>query len=47
VFPSLLEAPIEALLRVDIPYPATIGLALGVAVLVRQYLQPGAANAPA
>ncbi|MBM3527160.1 MAG: TRAP transporter fused permease subunit [Alphaproteobacteria bacterium] len=47
VFPTLLEAPVEALIRLDIPYPATIGLALGAAVLLKQYLQPDASKAPA
>jgi TRAP transporter 4TM/12TM fusion protein len=47
VFPSLLEGLLEAIVRFDIPYPAIIGLALGIAVLVKQAMRPDVAKAPA
>src|SRR5688500_9926965 len=47
VFPSLLEALIEAIIGRDIAYTATIGLALGAAVLLKQRMQPALTNAPA
>src|SRR5262247_2562943 len=40
VFPSLLEALMEALIGRDISYTATFGLAVGAAVLLKQYMQP-------
>jgi TRAP-type uncharacterized transport system fused permease subunit len=47
VFPSLLEAPLEAIVGIDIAYPAIIGLAIAAGVLVKQIMQPDAAKAPA
>lgn len=38
VFPSLLEPVAERLMQIDIPYPASFGLALGAALLLRQWL---------
>jgi TRAP transporter 4TM/12TM fusion protein len=40
VFPSLLEALIEAAIGRDISYTATFGLAIAAAVLLKQRLQP-------
>ncbi len=40
VFPSVLEPVTELILRLDIPYPAPFGLAIAVAILVKQYLTP-------
>jgi TRAP transporter 4TM/12TM fusion protein len=40
VFPSLLEALMEAIIGRDISYTATFGLAVGAAVLLKQYMQP-------
>jgi TRAP transporter 4TM/12TM fusion protein len=40
VFPSLLESPLESLTGLDIPAPGPIGLALGVAILLKQKLMP-------
>jgi TRAP-type uncharacterized transport system fused permease subunit len=47
VFPSLIEALMEAIVGRDINYTATFGLALGVAVLLKQRMQPGLPKAPA
>lgn len=47
VFPSLLEAPIEAVTGLDVPYPAIIGLAIAIAVLVKQVMRPDVSQAPA
>ncbi len=47
VFPSLLEALIEAMIGRDISYTATIGLAIGVVVLLKQHMQPALPKAPA
>ncbi|HKA78909.1 MAG TPA: TRAP transporter fused permease subunit [Xanthobacteraceae bacterium] len=47
VFPSLLEALMEAVIGRDIDYTATFGLAIGVAVLLKQRMQPGTPNAQA
>jgi TRAP transporter 4TM/12TM fusion protein len=47
VFPSLLEALIEAVIGQDIAYTATIGLAIGAAVLLKQRIQPALPQAPA
>ena len=47
VFPSLLEALIELMIGRDISYTATIGLVLGVAVLLKQRMQPALPKAPA
>jgi TRAP transporter 4TM/12TM fusion protein len=46
VFPSLLEAVLERFTGLDIPYPAPFGLALGIGLLVWQWMRPMAA-APA
>jgi TRAP-type uncharacterized transport system fused permease subunit len=43
VFPSLIEALMEAVIRHDIGHTATFGLALAAAVLLKQRLQPAAA----
>src|SRR6266508_4060126 len=40
VFPSLLEALMEAMIGRDISYTATFGLAIGAAVLLKQRMQP-------
>jgi TRAP transporter 4TM/12TM fusion protein len=40
VFPSLLEALLEAVTGLDIPYPAPFGLALGAGLLLWQWLKP-------
>jgi TRAP-type uncharacterized transport system fused permease subunit len=45
VFPSLLEALLEAVSGLDIPYPAPFGLALGAAVLIRQWMTRSASAA--
>ena len=42
VFPSLLEALIEALIRQDISYTAGLGVVLFAAILLKQRLQPEA-----
>jgi TRAP transporter 4TM/12TM fusion protein len=47
VFPSLMEALTEAMIGRDITYTATIGIAIGIAVLIKQRLQPAPAKAPA
>jgi TRAP transporter 4TM/12TM fusion protein len=47
VFPSLLEAILERITGLDIPYPAPFGLALGAALLVWQWLRPLSATRPA
>ena len=47
VFPSLLEALIELIIGRDISYTATIGLAIGAAVLLKQRMQPALPKAPA
>ncbi len=47
VFPSLMEALTEALIGRDITYTATIGIAIGIVVLIKQRLQPAPAKAPA
>ncbi len=47
VFPSLLEALIEAMIGRDISYTATIGVVIGVAVLLKQVMQPALPKAPA
>jgi TRAP transporter 4TM/12TM fusion protein len=39
VFPSLIEALVEAIIRYDIGYTATFGLLVAAAVLVKQYIQ--------
>jgi hypothetical protein len=46
VFPSLIEALAETITGLDVPYPAPFGLALGVAMLIKQKLIPAPA-APA
>jgi hypothetical protein len=38
VFPSLLEAIGESITGLDLPHPAPFGLALGAALLLRQYM---------
>ena len=40
MFPSLLEALIEAIIGRDIDYTATFGLAIAAAVLLKQRMQP-------
>ena len=40
VFPSLLEAMLEAVSGLDIPHPAPFGLAIALAVLLRQKFRP-------
>jgi len=40
VFPRLLESLAETLTGLDIPYPAPIGLAIGLAMLLKQKLTP-------
>ena len=47
VFPSLLEALAERLSGYDVPHPAPLGLAIAVALLLKQYLTQvgGAATA--
>ena len=40
VFPSLLEALMEIMIGRDISYTATFGLAIAVAVLLKQRMQP-------
>jgi TRAP transporter 4TM/12TM fusion protein len=47
VFPSLLEALIELIIRRDISYTATIGVVIGAIVLLKQRMQPALPNAPA
>jgi TRAP-type uncharacterized transport system fused permease subunit len=47
VFPSLIEALLEAIIGRDISYTATFGLALAAAVLLKQLLQPLPPTAPA
>ena len=47
VFPSLLEALIEAIIGRDISYTATFGLVIGAAVLLKQRMQPALPKAPA
>jgi TRAP-type uncharacterized transport system fused permease subunit len=44
VFPSLLEALLEAVTGLDIPYPAPFGLALGAGLLLWQWLKPASAT---
>ncbi len=40
VFPSLLEALMEIMIGRDISYTATFGLAIAIAVLLKQRMQP-------
>jgi TRAP transporter 4TM/12TM fusion protein len=47
VFPSLLEALIEAIIGRDISYTATFGLAIAAIVLLKQRMQPALPKAPA
>jgi TRAP-type uncharacterized transport system fused permease subunit len=47
VFPSLLEALMEAIIGRDISYTATFGIAIALAVLLKQRMQPAPARAPA
>ena len=47
VFPSLLEALIEAIIGRDISYTATFGLAIAGIVLLKQRMQPALPKAPA
>jgi TRAP transporter 4TM/12TM fusion protein len=46
VFPSLIEALMETITGLDIPYPAPFGLAIGLCLLLKQKLMPAPA-APA
>jgi TRAP transporter 4TM/12TM fusion protein len=47
VFPSLLEALIEAIIGRDIDYTATFGIVIAAAVLLKQHMQPAPAKVPA
>jgi TRAP transporter 4TM/12TM fusion protein len=47
VFPSLLEAMAETISGYDVPHPAPFGLAIGIALLLKQYLTPPATHAAA
>jgi TRAP transporter 4TM/12TM fusion protein len=47
VFPSLLEAMAETATGLDVPHPAPFGLAIGVALLLRQYMTPSVTAAAA
>jgi TRAP-type uncharacterized transport system fused permease subunit len=47
VFPSLLEALMEIMIGRDISYTATFGLAIAIAVLLKQRMQPESAQAQA
>jgi hypothetical protein len=47
VFPSLLEAMAESVTGLDVPHPAPFGLAIGAALLLRQYMTRRAAAQPA
>jgi TRAP-type uncharacterized transport system fused permease subunit len=47
VFPSLLEALVEAMIGRDVSYTATIGVVIGIAVLLKQRMQPALPKAPA
>jgi TRAP transporter 4TM/12TM fusion protein len=47
VFPSLLEALLEAAIGRDISYTATFGVAIGAAVLLKQRIQPAPSRAQA
>jgi TRAP transporter 4TM/12TM fusion protein len=47
VFPSLLDAPLEAIAGVDIPEPGLFGLVIAVAAILMQKIAPSAPAAPA
>jgi TRAP-type uncharacterized transport system fused permease subunit len=47
VFPSLIEAVLEAAIGRDISYTATFGLAIAALVLMKQHMQPASPEAPA
>jgi TRAP transporter 4TM/12TM fusion protein len=47
VFPSLIEGIMEAIIGHDIEYTATFGLAIGIAVLLKQRMQSAPPEAPA
>jgi TRAP-type uncharacterized transport system fused permease subunit len=47
VFPSLLEALMEIMIGRDISYTATFGLAIAIAVLLKQRMQPATTQAQA
>jgi len=47
VFPSLIEALLEVIIGRDIAYTATFGLAIAIAVLLKQRMQPALPKAPA
>ena len=47
VFPSLLEALLEAATGLDFVYPAIFGLVIGAGVLVKQVIQPDVTKTPA
>jgi TRAP transporter 4TM/12TM fusion protein len=47
VFPSLLDAPLEAIARVEIPEPGLIGLGIAVVAIFMQKMSPSAPAAPA
>jgi TRAP transporter 4TM/12TM fusion protein len=46
VFPSLLDAPLEAIAGVDIPEPALVGLVIAVAAIFMQKIAPSAPASP-
>jgi spore coat polysaccharide biosynthesis protein SpsF (cytidylyltransferase family) len=48
VFPSLLEALLEKVMRVDVDYAELAGIAIGISVLAMQWVrrQPGRAEKP-
>jgi TRAP-type uncharacterized transport system fused permease subunit len=47
VFPSLIEPMVERATGLDIPYPAPVGLAIGLALLLKQKLTSTLPAAPA
>jgi TRAP-type uncharacterized transport system fused permease subunit len=47
VFPSLLEALLEASTGLDFVYPVIFGLVIGAGVLVKQVIQPDVTKTPA
>jgi TRAP-type uncharacterized transport system fused permease subunit len=47
VFPGLLEAVVETIIRVDVGYTATFGMLIAAAVLIKQWILPAPSNAQA
>jgi TRAP-type uncharacterized transport system fused permease subunit len=47
VFPGLLEAVVETIIRVDIGYTATFGMLIAAAVLIKQWMLPAPSNVQA